>query len=97
MRRMKYHIKPGSLFKGLLCESDRESVTAEMHAMSLLRIEGDGRGMSVICSVGLICLTQPGDADDHLLREGQTFVVDKKGLIVLTAFADSWINIRTSD
>lgn len=60
---------------------------------SMLLIDGDGRGIFVRCTKGAACLTQPSDSEDHILRKGETFIIDKKGLVAVTALADTHLSI----
>jgi len=60
---------------------------------SMLLIDGDGRGLAVLCTEGAACLTQPSDPDDHTLHSGQAFTIDRKGLVAVTALTDARINI----
>lgn len=59
----------------------------------MLLIDGDGRGLAVLCAEGAACLTQPSDPDDHMLHSGQTFTIDRKGLVAVTALNNARINI----
>jgi uncharacterized protein (AIM24 family) len=60
---------------------------------SILLIDGDSRGTVVICAEGTACLTQPCDPEDHILCSGETFIIDKKGLVAVTALTNTRINI----
>lgn len=47
---------------------------------------GDGLlGMSIVCREGRCWITQAGDNRDHILGVGDRFVVNKSGLLIITA------------
>lgn len=47
---------------------------------------GDGLlGMSIVCREGRCWITQAGDSRDYILAVGDRFVVDKSGLLIITA------------
>ncbi|MBI5848882.1 MAG: hypothetical protein HZB31_13225 [Nitrospirae bacterium] len=67
-----------------------------MHSGAMLLIDGDGRGITVLCTEGTGCLTQPSDPEDHILLPGETFVIDKKGLVAITALTNMHLNLLTT-
>lgn len=58
----------------------------------LLSLRG-GRRMVVSCRAGALWLTQYGDPDDHLMAVGETFAISRRGLVVISALADSELTI----
>jgi len=93
MRRKKFSIRSGKSSSGLISASADDVLTTALPDGSILLIDGDTRGTAVICVEGTACLTQPCDREDHILNPGETFIVGKKGLVAVTAFTDSRINI----
>lgn len=75
--------------------ANRDRLKAAMSDGSLLLIDGDGRGITLLCEEGSCCLTQPSDPEDHILCLGETFVIDKKGLVAITALTNAWLNLLT--
>ena len=53
----------------------------------LLRLDGDARGVKISCRDGRLWLTQQGDRTDHLLQDGDSFVVDRPGRVMVMALA----------
>jgi Protein of unknown function (DUF2917) len=45
----------------------------------------DGKGIEVRCLGGNVWITQTGDREDIVLRGGESFVLDRKGLALVTA------------
>ena len=68
---------------------------AEMRDGSMVLIEGDSRGVAVMCRRDRL-LTQPSDPEDHILRSGETFIIDRRGLVAVTALTNTRINISMS-
>jgi hypothetical protein len=49
----------------------------------------NGRRMVVSCRAGTLWLTQQGDPADHLMAAGETFAINRRGLVVISALKDS--------
>jgi hypothetical protein len=58
--------------------------TVRLARNGLLGID-DGRGLRVRVAAGAVWLTQHGDARDVVLREGESFVIDRSGRTVVQA------------
>jgi hypothetical protein len=56
---------------------------ANLPAGSLLRLDGDSRGRLIHCRQGALWVTQPGDAEDHVVRVGEAFTVTRPGRLVI--------------
>lgn len=63
---------------------------------SLLRID-DGAGVLVYVWEGELYLTQEGSRQDHLLRAGQWFRVDRGGAAIAQAFRRSVVSLSSPD
>ncbi|MBI5639194.1 MAG: hypothetical protein HZA17_02095 [Nitrospirae bacterium] len=97
MRRNKYGIRSGrQSFSGVISALTENMLHAAMRDGSLLLIDGDGRGITVLCAEGAACLTQPCDPKDHILHSGETFIIDRKGLVAVTALTNARIRINIS-
>jgi hypothetical protein len=55
-----------------------------LKARELLPIE-DGAGLEVKSLRGDLWITQTGDPEDHIVEGGQSFVLDRPGLTLVTA------------
>ena len=60
-----------------------------VHPGCSLVLTGDARGVSVICGQGVLWLTQERDARDHILSAGESFVVDRRGRVVISSPLES--------
>jgi len=45
----------------------------------------DGEGLAVKCLRGVLWITQSDDTDDIIVRDGETFVLDRDGLALISA------------
>ena len=72
------HINIGQLV------SNSEVVEVSLTDGELLAMSGDRRGMRLETLAGGLWVTQSGDPEDHWLSPGQTFVVSRKGKVVVT-------------
>ena len=45
----------------------------------------DGEGLAVKCLRGVLWITQSDDTDDIIVRGGETFVLDRDGLALISA------------
>jgi hypothetical protein len=55
-----------------------------LEARELLPIE-DGAGLEVKCLRGNLWITQAGDTEDNIVHGGESFVLDRPGLTLVTA------------
>ncbi|MBI5634402.1 MAG: hypothetical protein HZA15_13100 [Nitrospirae bacterium] len=98
MKQRKYRIRSGTQSSPsvLIDTAAGDNPAAKMRSGAMLLIDGDGRGITVLCTKGTSCLTQPSDPEDHILRSGETFVIDKKGLVAITALTNLHLNLLTT-
>lgn len=61
----------------------------QLAAHSLLRMEGDSRGVIILCRSGSCWITQEGDPRDYYLRDEKSFTINQEGLVVVQALADT--------
>jgi hypothetical protein len=64
--------------------SNSEVVEVSLSDGELLTIPGDRRGTRLVSLDGGLWVTQSGDPEDHWVAPGQTFVVSRKGKVVVT-------------
>ena len=62
----------------------------------VMKVQG-GIGHTVVCHRGAIWVTQYGDLRDVVLHAGETFTLDRDGIALMQAFAQSAISIRRPD
>jgi len=55
----------------------------------MIRLDGDVAGRVVSCREGILWLTQAGTPGDHLVRAGESFSIDRTGLVLISALMDS--------
>lgn len=58
----------------------------------LLKVHG-GIGHAIVCHSGSVWLTQDGDRRDIVLEAGESFALDRSGLVLLQALEQSAISI----
>jgi hypothetical protein len=58
-----------------------------LKARESLRI-ADGAGFEVKCLRGDLWITQHGDLEDRMIGRGESFVLDRPGLALVTALGD---------
>jgi hypothetical protein len=54
-----------------------------------IRLEGNVAGRLISCREGVLWLTQAGNPGDHLIRAGEAFPIDRRGLVLISALKDS--------
>jgi len=67
----------------------KETTQLQMPANSLLRLEGDNRGIQIVCHSRSCWITQEGDSKDYLLNDKRDFTGQRNGLIVVQALTDT--------
>ncbi|MCL4536845.1 MAG: DUF2917 domain-containing protein [Nitrospirae bacterium] len=55
----------------------------------MLRLERDARSIIIGCTEGTLWITQQDDFTDYLLHSGDCLAINRKGLVVITAFSDA--------
>jgi hypothetical protein len=68
----------------------KEATEVQMPANSLLRVEGDTRGIKILCRSGSR-ITQERDLKDYLLGNKGDFTIVWNGLVVVQARTDTEI------
>jgi len=56
----------------------------QLRAREVLDIR-NGQGLAVRCLAGSLWITQDGDTDDVVLKAGECFVLDRRGLALVSA------------
>ena len=59
-------------------------IPRRLRAREVLDIRG-GQGLVVRCLAGALWITQEGDTDDVVVKAGQCFMLDRRGLALVTA------------
>ena len=55
----------------------------DLDGAELLRLELRQPGAWVLCTAGILWLTQQGDPDDHFLTTGQSFTLTRPGTVLV--------------
>jgi hypothetical protein len=63
--------------------------THRLRRDELTRLDGDVAGRVISCWKGVLWLTQAGTPGDHLIRAGEAFAIDRRGLVLISALEDS--------
>ena len=58
------------------------------------QLRGIHRGDAIYVSQGTLWLTQEGDPQDYVLSKGESFVANRRGMVVIEALTDT--NLRLS-
>lgn len=70
-----------------------ESNVLDLRRGQLLRIQ-DAQGTRLVCTRGELWVTQDNDLDDHFIEPGDSLLLDRPGLVIVSAFHDSGIEIE---
>jgi Protein of unknown function (DUF2917) len=61
-----------------------DEITRHLNAHQVLNIR-NGQGLRVGCLRGVLWITQSNDSDDIVVQDGQSFVLDRPGLALISA------------
>jgi hypothetical protein len=76
----------------------RRSVTeVRIRANSLFRLPGDHRGERIDVLAGIVWITQPGDAADHLLKRGDSLPITHPGMVVAQGISESQLQVVSQE
>jgi len=59
-----------------------------LKAQAVERLAGVSKGDMILCTSGVLWVTQEGDPQDYMLRSGERFVADRHGVVVVQAMSD---------
>ncbi len=59
-----------------------------LRAREIERLNNVIAGDVIVCTRGVLWVTQKGDPEDYLLKEGERFVAKRLGLVVIQTFDD---------
>jgi len=68
---------------------ERPQVERCLSAQEIERLAGIRKGDSIICTHGLLWITQEGDPEDYMLMKGEKFVANRQGVVLVQAFKES--------
>ena len=54
----------------------------------MIRLDRDVAGRVISCRKGVLWLTQTGTPGDHLIRAGEAFSIDRRGMVLISALED---------
>lgn len=70
-----------------------DAVTIKLETPQLLKIQ-NGMDWHIVCHSGEIWLTQENDSEDVILRQGQSFTLNRGGVTLLGAITTAELEIR---
>ncbi len=73
--------------------STSKEVEIQLTAKDLFRLSGDARGTQIASASGSLWVTQQGDLEDHLLRQGERLTVTQKGTVLIQGFSRARVRI----
>jgi hypothetical protein len=73
--------------------SNSEAVEVGLSDGELFAMSGDRRGTRLESLEGGFWVTQSGDPEDHWLRPGQTFVISRKGKVVVMGMPQGMLRV----
>ncbi len=56
-------------------------------------MDGDSRGVRLICLDGIVWVTQPADAIDYVLSAGQSFTVTHPGTVLVQGLPEGHLRL----
>ena len=60
-----------------------------LSAREIERLAGIRKGDSIVCANGVLWVTQAGDPEDYMLKKGEKFVANRRGVVLVQAFNES--------
>jgi hypothetical protein len=60
-----------------------------LSAREIERLAGIRKGNSIVCTNGVLWVTQEGDPEDYMLKKGEKFVANRQGVVLVQAFNES--------
>lgn len=60
-------------------------------------INGDRRGVAILCVRGIAWVTEEGDLQDYTLGPGEEIVINRPGLVVVQGLPDAEILISAGE
>ena len=74
--------------------SNSEEVEVSLSNGELFAMSGDRRGTRLESLAGELWVTQSGDPEDHWILPGQTFVVSRKGKVVVMGLPTGTLRVN---
>jgi Protein of unknown function (DUF2917) len=59
----------------------------------IIRLNGDRRGLHIVCRTGALWITQTDDEKDHVLQAGETFAVTRPGLVLVQSLGQGLVQV----
>jgi hypothetical protein len=74
---------------------DEGQVHLDLEKRALWQARGDQRWRVIICHRGVVWITQACDVVDHVLQEGEIFIVTLPGLVLVQALEPASVTVIT--
>jgi hypothetical protein len=81
----------GGILKNLVSSSGR--VELSLFPCEIIKLNGDMRGLHVVCRKGALWITQASDEKDYILQAGETFVVTRPGLVLVQSLGEGLVQV----
>lgn len=56
-----------------------------LSAQEIERLAGIRKGDTIVCTNGVLWVTQEGDPEDYMLKNGEKFVANRQGVVLVQA------------
>jgi hypothetical protein len=70
------------------------SVEVSLGRYDLYKLEGDSREVRIKGLEGCVWITQIGDADDHMVKAGQVFQVERRGMVLIQGMPAGRVRVQ---
>jgi len=76
--------------------SDSDRVELRLFSRELFKVNGDRRGLQILCRRGRLWITQANDEKDHVLEAGERFVVSRPGLVLVQSLGEGLMQVTSA-
>ena len=59
----------------------------------IIKLNGDRRGLHIVCRKGALWITQADDEEDYTLQAGETFVITRPGPVLVQSFGEGLLQV----
>ncbi len=85
----------GNIQLGRLASNSQE-VELTLAPDQVFAMNGDKRGLEILCQRGRLWITQTNDEKDHFLNSGDKFVISQSGTVVIQGARQGKLRITPS-
>lgn len=73
---------------------DNQIRDIQLHRREIYRLDKCRPGTEIICTGGTLWVTQSGDLKDHILGQGQKFVINHPDTVLIEAIPEATLHIQ---